>query len=354
MDTIGAAVFGSVLTLAGALVTNLFNHWRFERQLQFDKEQKSIERMTKLRTDVYLEAAMRSGQMGGYIVRVQSQLPSNELGTHDDYDAFIQSISKLSVVAEPETAFQANETLNAFSSTFATALAASLQLATLGKEVVIAAERSAKATEGWNGASAEMTAAVIAVTAEMTAANKAGGFPAALKAGAQLKVALANQRSARKRLKSASSKHIQLIAEHTKLQKECRSVVSKQLLATHEPTVALLAKIRKDLGLPTQNARLLEQIERQRLVAEADLAALEKAGADLLAKLQAKSAAADLVIDQQFAEWDKVAVRIDDQNAQIKVVRDAVAALELKVAEDKAEARALGAEVAERKGDTPQ
>jgi len=210
-NNIGAAVFGAVATLAGVLITHLFAQRRFERQLAFDKEQKSIERMTELRTEVYLDAAARSGQMGGYIVRVQALVSSNQFQNHDEYDAFMESLNKLCVVAEPETAFQAGETLSAFSSAFSTALTASLKLAVLETDITKAAERRATAKENWGVALVEMTVASNADDITRTQA------------------AVAKLRATRDLLRSCTSVHLQLTTERRELLRQYHAMVSDKL-----------------------------------------------------------------------------------------------------------------------------
>lgn len=349
-NNIGAAVFGAVATLAGVFITHLFAQRRFERQLVFDKEQKSIERMTELRTEVYLDAAARSGQMGGYIVRVQSLVSSNQFRNHDEYDAFMESLNKLSVVAEPETAFQAGETLSAFSSAFSTALTASLKLAVLEMDITKAAERHATAKENWGVALVEMT---IASNADDITRTQA---------------AVAKLRSTRDLLRSYTSVHLQLTTERRELLRQYHAMVSDKLLATREPTVALLSRIRKDLGLPTQNARILEQLERQHSVNVAELAVLARAGDELVAARMAQYAAAELEIDKKLANFTalndeilklrdevvKVGAETEAIKAEVAVRKAEADALEAAVAARTAEADALEAELAALKGKAVQ
>jgi len=342
-NNIGAAVFGAVATLAGVLITHLFAQRRFERQLAFDKEQKSIERMTELRTEVYLDAAARSGQMGGYIVRVQALVSSNQFQNHDEYDAFMESLNKLCVVAEPET-------LSAFSSAFSTALTASLKLAVLETDITKAAERRATAKENWGVALVEMTVASNADDITRTQA------------------AVAKLRATRDLLRSCTSVHLQLTTERRELLRQYHAMVSDKLIATREPTVALLSRIRKDLGLPTQNARILEQLERQHSVNVAELAVLARAGDELVAARMAQYAAAELEIDKKLADFTalsgeilklrdevvKVGAETDAIKAEVAVRKAEADALEAAVAARTAEAEALEAELAAHKGKSVQ
>lgn len=107
-EVIWSAIVASGITLFGVMVSNKSNTSRLELQLNHDTSEKSKERISELRHEVYLKAVEDIE-----ITNIQlSTLANRELAKLDmtlELQAIIASMAKLRLVAEPETTRLAGE-----------------------------------------------------------------------------------------------------------------------------------------------------------------------------------------------------------------------------------------------------
>lgn len=102
-DVIWSALIASVLTLSGVLVSNRSNTQRLKVQLQHDANEKTKERISVLRRDVYLRVAEELVKANAHLAGLpQLDLSKTNLG--DGLQGLFSSAARLQLIAEPKTA----------------------------------------------------------------------------------------------------------------------------------------------------------------------------------------------------------------------------------------------------------
>lgn len=108
-----AAAMGSVITLFGVFLQNLFENHRNNKKLKQDIQQKKWDREMTLRRDVFLEAAAEMTRAVGYIAKFGDlDLPFREHQTIAE--DFGTSMAKVHMIAKMETITKAVDASNVF------------------------------------------------------------------------------------------------------------------------------------------------------------------------------------------------------------------------------------------------
>lgn len=101
-DVIWSGIIASGLTLSGVLISNRSNAARLRMQLDHDSVEKSKERIVSVRREIYLRATDESHK----ILRFFTNLPSvdfTEANPSEALHGFQSTLSKLKLIAEPKT-----------------------------------------------------------------------------------------------------------------------------------------------------------------------------------------------------------------------------------------------------------
>jgi len=107
-DVIWSALIASLLTLGGVLVSNRSNTNRLKLQLQHDAGEKSKERISNLRREVYLRVAEELVKANTHLAGLpQLDLSKTNLG--DGLQGLFSSAARLQLIAEPRTALLVSE-----------------------------------------------------------------------------------------------------------------------------------------------------------------------------------------------------------------------------------------------------
>lgn len=104
--TVWSGVFGAFIALLGVIITNWSNTQRLKVQLKHDSDEKEKERKSKLRHDLYLKAAEEVVKARSALVTL-AQVDFTQNINVPLYD-FSVAISKLTLVADDEVAFEAS------------------------------------------------------------------------------------------------------------------------------------------------------------------------------------------------------------------------------------------------------
>lgn len=107
-NVVWSGLLASLLTLTGVFISNASNTKRLRIQLAHDATEKGKERTGKLRQEVYLLVAEELGKANQNI----SSLASSDLtkdNALNEMNGLFSAIAKLQLVAEPNTAYLANE-----------------------------------------------------------------------------------------------------------------------------------------------------------------------------------------------------------------------------------------------------
>ncbi|WP_223467348.1 hypothetical protein [Pseudomonas sp. GL-RE-26] len=101
-DVIWSGVIASVLTLSGVLISNRSNTKRLRMQLEHDATEKSRERITSIRREIYLRATDEAHQVMRHFVGL-SEIDLAETNTSEALHGFQSILSKMKLVVEPAT-----------------------------------------------------------------------------------------------------------------------------------------------------------------------------------------------------------------------------------------------------------
>ena len=112
-STIWAVILGSGLTLIGVFVSNMSNNKRLETQLKHDALEKSKERKSIIRREVYLLAAEKLVQANSYLGSL-SQVDITTTNIAAPLEGFFVSATKLSMIANQETARSVNDLVSLY------------------------------------------------------------------------------------------------------------------------------------------------------------------------------------------------------------------------------------------------
>ncbi len=112
-STIWAVILGSGLTLIGVFVSNMSNNKRLETQLKHDALEKSKERKSIIRREVYLLAAEEIVKANSYLGSL-SQVDVTTTSIGAGLIGFFVSAAKLSMVADQKTARAVNDLVSLY------------------------------------------------------------------------------------------------------------------------------------------------------------------------------------------------------------------------------------------------
>ncbi|MCP3899690.1 MAG: PCRF domain-containing protein [Desulfobacteraceae bacterium] len=101
-STIWAVIFGSVITLFGVLVSNINNNKRHATQLRHDSLEKTKDRKSAIRHQVYLLATEELVKANHYLGSL-SQVDITKTNIAAPLEGFFVAASKLSMIADQET-----------------------------------------------------------------------------------------------------------------------------------------------------------------------------------------------------------------------------------------------------------
>jgi hypothetical protein len=101
-DVIWSGIIASGLTLSGVLISNSSNTKRLRMQLMHDSAEKSRERITGIRREVYLRAADEAHKTIRHFINLP-YMNLAETNPSEELHGFHSILSKLKLVAEPST-----------------------------------------------------------------------------------------------------------------------------------------------------------------------------------------------------------------------------------------------------------
>lgn len=107
-STVWAVILGSGLTLIGVFMSNLSNNQRHARQLKHDSLEKTKDRISIIRHEVYLHAAEELTKANSYLGSL-AQIDITTTNIAAPLESFFVSASKLSMIADQDTARAVNE-----------------------------------------------------------------------------------------------------------------------------------------------------------------------------------------------------------------------------------------------------
>lgn len=107
-DVVWSGIIASLLTFFGVMLSNGSNTKRLRIQLKHDAEEKSRERISVLRRDVYLKAIEELNRVNAKLVGLAQADFVNSNPT-DDLQDFYAAASKLQLIAEPKTSILASK-----------------------------------------------------------------------------------------------------------------------------------------------------------------------------------------------------------------------------------------------------
>ncbi len=108
-DVIWSGLIASVLTLSGVLISNLSNTRRLRDQQQHESKEKSKERLTSARRDVYLVAASEFSAAMGHLGTIP-QLDPRKDNLTAPLQAFNATAARVQLIADSSTANLASHT----------------------------------------------------------------------------------------------------------------------------------------------------------------------------------------------------------------------------------------------------
>jgi hypothetical protein len=250
-QTFWTAVLAASSALAGVVISNIATQRRLRTQMEFDEKQKALERLTKLRTDVYLDAAAQIVRMNSFFVQVP-QIDPVELNGRPELGDFGAAAAKLAVVAESDTAYHVNELVALFTKTFLKVVKTAMPVHTLHSE----ASRVQRRFDDAN----ELCTRTNAAWKELLASG-APDVEKSAALGRDVDRYLAQ-------MKDASAEREALDGKHNAALEQFHSELLPMLAATRGPMITTLARLRKDLGLSTETERWTEQMARHGREAE--------------------------------------------------------------------------------------
>jgi len=113
-DVVWSGIIASFLTFIGVMLSNGSSTKRLKIQLRHDAQEKSKERISILRRDVYLKAVEELNRVGMKLVSfAQADFVSSNPA--DDLQDFFASASKLQLIAEPKTSLLVGELVASYS-----------------------------------------------------------------------------------------------------------------------------------------------------------------------------------------------------------------------------------------------
>lgn len=244
---------GGLIAIISIFLTNIYNNRRLRDQMAFDKEQKALERLTKLRTDVYLEAAAKIVRMNSFIASMP-QIDPAKLGERTEFTEFSEAAAKLSIVAEPDTSYQVGELVALISKGFIRSMLAALPVQSLDADIA----RELKTFDVANLAFQEVMQLRTAMLREVTIDQVR--FEALEEEGNEYL----------RRMQASESRRAATADKRSKCLEEFNSTVLPMIMNARAPTVACLSRIRQDLGLTTHIGKWKDQMERHAAEAAAE------------------------------------------------------------------------------------
>jgi len=236
---------GGIIAIVSIFLTNYFNSKRIKDQMAFDEKQKALERLTKLRTDVYLDAAAQMVRMNSFMATLPRVDPT-QLEKRTEHSDFVAATTKLSVVAESETTFQVNELVAAMSKAYFRALIEALPVQNLSGDIERAQRRFDESRILFDQA--------MQLGTEQLRMEKPSQ--------AVLNNLYAERVEYSQQMKTAADEGAALREQHDVALKKFHQSILPLLATTRAPIVTALTRIRSDLGLTTQAGRWAEQQER--------------------------------------------------------------------------------------------
>jgi hypothetical protein len=101
-DVIWSGLIASVITLSGVFLSNISNNNRLKLQLKHDADEKTIERTTSLRREVYLRAVEELVKANSHLSSLP-QIDVTKTNLADGLQGFFTAAARLQLVAEPKT-----------------------------------------------------------------------------------------------------------------------------------------------------------------------------------------------------------------------------------------------------------
>lgn len=138
-DIVWSGLIASILTLSGVLLSNWSNTGRLKLQLNHDSQEKSKQRKSDLRRDVYLKVAEEIVKVNMYLPSIP-QLDFAKVNVSDAMRDFFSAATKLQMVAEVQTSLQVIKLLSYYNELLLKVVAKSIPIQQLQKDIAIQTE----------------------------------------------------------------------------------------------------------------------------------------------------------------------------------------------------------------------
>lgn len=139
-DVVWSGLIASALTLSGVLLSNWSNTNRLKLQLSHDSEERSKQRKSDLRREVYLKAAEELVKANMHLASIP-QLDLTKVNAGKGMQGFFSAATKLQMIAEVRTSLLVNQLVGSYSELFLKVLSQSLPIQQLQTDIAISTER---------------------------------------------------------------------------------------------------------------------------------------------------------------------------------------------------------------------
>lgn len=155
-DVVWSGAIASVLTLSGVLLSNWSNTNRLKIQLTHDSDEKAKERLSTLRKEVYLNAAVESIKANAYLGSLP-QVDFTKANADEGMQGFFAAAAKLQLISEPKTSLQVSELVSTYGELLFKAMAMVLPIQKLQTDIAIRDDH-------YNRVQAEVSRVLAAIT----------------------------------------------------------------------------------------------------------------------------------------------------------------------------------------------
>lgn len=244
---IGSAIIASCITLLGVIVSNRSNTHRLIQQLAHDSDEKSKERISLLRRDVYMKAVEEMVRAGAYLGAIP-QIDPTKTNAGEGLTNFFAAVSKIQLIAESKTASIASD----FTAKFATAHFALLAEAAPIQELNSKIQRL---DEYYSIHQSEVSR----IESELKELNESGQF----KEHRNKELRLSLEASLEALRKYAESRN-QAAAQHVTLSKLYTMKIMHEMRDVTDVQTSLKAALRRELNLDQDSPDVLERSAEHR------------------------------------------------------------------------------------------